>query len=95
MQDRQGFEPSVKKDEKSLSHVYAMISGVTKHVLCRQTCKQNKMKKINLISYAFIILMVPMVMVAYLSGSTPAAKQNVHTEKEASVNIAQPAGRQA
>ncbi len=53
------------------------------------------MKKINFISYAFIILMVPMVMVAYLSGSTPAAKQNVETEKEASVNIAQPAGKQA
>lgn len=53
------------------------------------------MKKINLISYVFIILMVPMVMVAYLSGSTPAAKQNVHTEKEASVKIAQRAGSQA
>ena len=85
----------LRKFEKGFSHVYVMMSGVTKCFLCRQICKQNKMKKINFISYAFIILMVPMVMVAYLSGSTPAAKQNVHTEKEASVNIAQPAGRQA
>jgi len=53
------------------------------------------MKKINFISYAFIILMVPMVMVAYLSGSTPVAKQKVNTEKEAAVKLAQPAGSQA
>ncbi len=95
MQDRQGFEPSVKKDEKSLSHVYVIISGVTKHVLCRQTCKQNKMKKINLISYAFIILMVPMVMVAYLSGSTPTAKQSIQKQQETAVKSMKPVDSQA
>lgn len=53
------------------------------------------MKKINFISYAFIILMVPMVMVAYLSGSTPAAKQSLQTEQETVVKSVKPAGSQA
>lgn len=53
------------------------------------------MKKINLISYAFIILMVPMVMVAYLSGSTPAAKQSSKAAQETAVKSIKPAASQA
>lgn len=85
----------LRKFEKDFSHLYVMMDGVTKCFICRQICKQNKMKKINFISYAFIILMVPMVMVAYLSGSTPAAKQSVQTEQETAVKSMKPAGSQA
>jgi len=85
----------LRKFEKDFSHLYVMMNGVTKCFICRQICKQNKMKKINFISYAFIILMVPMVMVAYLSGSTPAAKQSVQTEQETAVKSVKPAGSQA
>lgn len=85
----------LRKFEKDFSHLYVMMNGVTKCFICRQICKQNKMKKINFISYAFIILMVPMVMVAYLSGSTPAAKQSVQTEQETVVKSVKPAGSQA
>jgi len=85
----------LRKFEKDFSHLYVMMNGVTKCFICRQICKQNNMKKINLISYAFIILMVPMVMVAYLSGSTPAAKQSVQTEQETAVKSVKPAGSQA
>lgn len=85
----------LRKFEKDFSHLYVMMNGVTKCFICRQICKQNKMKKINFISYAFIILMVPMVMVAYLSGSTPAAKQSVQTEQETAVKSVKPAGSEA
>lgn len=85
----------LRKFEKDFSHLYVMMNGVTKSFLCRQICKQNNMKKINFISYAFIILMVPMVMVAYLSGSTPAAKQAVQTEQQTAVKSVKPAGSQA